>query len=396
MKKFLKVFLKVLKILVMMVVSLVALVYGGVFLGHKVFFKEETSSVPTIQPARNAEFTLGVQGHTQPQTIDEYVGVFARQVERYNEVAPVCWPNSVLANRSVVVEALEDNKFWLVSPDGSVTPLSKNELLERGVSRSPYFNGFGVFEGGAYAAVSQEDLENCLLWQRYLHLGTYDPFITFVHESFHGVEQALWADASHLPNAASRNEHFDNVPARVKRTLLQKQLLAAIANPGELSLILDALATYEDYKTQFPDDYKNSVYSDRIEGTAYYYELISCLYASYPEKIQDRESLNRALMLLATREDIYVGCGLVVEGYLIGGFACVLLDRFEDGWQARLTADAEMTPIEMLSRRFAGTALPGPRQPTDGEIAAVEAAINQEREQSGTSNLFKMLYSLLF
>jgi hypothetical protein len=302
----------------------------------------------------------------------------------------------VLADRSVVVEALEDNKFWLVSPDGSVTPLSKSELLGRGVSRSPYFNGFGLFAGGAYVAVSQEDLENCLLWQRYLHLGTYDPFITFVHESFHGAEQALWADASHLPNAASRNEHFDNVPARVKRTLLQKQLLAAVANPGELSLVLDALATYEDYKTQFPDDYKNSAYADRMEGTAYYYELISCLYASYPEKIQDRESLNRALMLLATREDIYVGCGLVVEGYLVGGFACVLLDRFEDGWQTRLTADAEMTPIEMLSRRFAGTALPEPRQPTDGEIAAVEAAINREREQSGTSNLLKMLYSLLF
>jgi hypothetical protein len=187
------------------------------------------------------------------------------------------------------------------------------------------------------------------------------------------------------------------VPARAKRALLQRQLLAAVADPGDTSLILDALATYEDYKTRFPDDYKNSVYAYRMEGTAYYYELVSCLYASYPDRIADRESLDRALMLLAARQDIYAECGLVAEGYRIGGFSCVLLDRFESDWQERLTADAEATPIEMLSRCFADTNLPPPRQPTDEELSAVEAEIARESEQSASlSLLFKMLYSLLF
>jgi hypothetical protein len=389
-------FLKISKFLAIIALVLVALLYGGVFLGHRVFFKEETSSVPTIQPARNAEFTLGVQAHAQPKTIDEYIGLFARQVKRYNEVAAELWANSALVNRSVVVEALGSNKFWLISPDGSVTTLSKSEILERGVSRAPYFNGFDVFEGGAYVAVSREDLENCLLWQQYLHLGTYDPFITFAHESFHAVEQELWANANHLPNAGSRAEYLDNAPARTKRMLLQKQLLAAVANPEDTSLLLDAISTYEDYKTQFPDDYKNSVYADRMEGTAYYYEIISCLYASYPEKIEDREGLNRALTLLATRGDIYVAAGLVTEGYHIGGFAAVLLDRFENDWQERLVADAEMTPIEMLSRRFADTDLPAPRQPTDKEISAAEAEINKASERNVAPNLFKMLYNMLF
>ena len=388
--------LKILKVFVIIAAALLALVYGGVFLGHKVFFKYETSNVPTIPPARNAEFILGVQAHARPETMDAYIDLFARQVKRYNEVAPELWANGALANRSAVVEDIESDKFWLISPYGSVTPLSKNELTERGVSRAPYFGGFSVFDGGAYAAVSREDLENCLLWQQYLHLGTYDPFITFVHESFHAVEQELWANADHLPNAGARNEYLDNVPARAKRILLQKQLLTAVANPGDESLILDALSTYEDYKKQFPDDYRNSVYADRMEGTAYYYELVSCLYASYPDKVEDAGSLGRALALLATREDIYVAAGLVTEGYNIGGFACVLLDRFEDGWQERLVAAAEMTPIEMLSRRFADANLPAPRQPAYEEISTAEAEIDRASKESGAPGLFKMLYNLLF
>ena len=162
-------------------------------------------------------------------------------------------------------------------------------------------------------------------------------------------------------------------------------------------MILDALSTYENYKKQFPDDYRNSVFADRMEGTAYYYELISCLYASYPGKIEDRESLNRALALLATREDIYVVAGLATEGYHVGGFACVLLDRFEDDWQERLMADAEMTPIEMLSRHFADTVLPTPRPPADAEISVVETEINRAAsDRSNVSNLLKMLYNMLF
>jgi hypothetical protein len=389
--------LKVLKVLLAIVVALAALVYGGVFLGHKVFFKETASSVPTIQPAQNAEFTLGVQAHTQPKTMDEYVELLAEQIKRYNEVAPSLWTDSALVNRSAVVEALESNKIWLISPDGSVTESSKKELSERGVVRLAYFNGFNVFDGGAYIAVSQEDLENCLLWQQYLHFGFYDPFITFVHESFHGVEQTRWADADGLPNAGERDEYLDNVPARAKRALLLKQILAAVAKPEDASLVLDALATYEDYKTQFPDDYENARSADRTEGTAFYYELISCLYAAYPDRIRDRNDLDRALALLATRDDVYVEYGLVVEGYGIGGFAGVLLDRFEDDWQERLMANADLTPMDLLSQHFAGAALPAPQRLTDEEIEATRAAIEQSSEEGGGPVLlFKMLYNVLF
>jgi hypothetical protein len=328
--------------------------------------------------------------------MDEYTELLARQVKRHNEAAPALWKDNALLGKSLIVEALDGKEIRLISPDGSSRDVSTRELQEKGVVRAQYFNGFSTFDGGAYVAASSEDLRNCLIWQKYLHLGSYDPFITFVHESFHTEEQTRWASAEHLPNAGARDEYLDNIPARAKRALLQKQLLAAVANPGDEAPILDALATYEDYKAQFPDDYKNSVYSDRIEGTAFYYELAACLYASYPEQVKDKDSLHRALALLATRDDVYVEYGLVTEGYHVGGFASVLLDRMEDGWQARLMADAEATPIEMLSQRFAGAALPAPRQVTDEDIRETEAGIAQAGEGSGVANLFKMLYNILF
>ncbi|MDR2295520.1 MAG: hypothetical protein LBD95_01865 [Clostridiales Family XIII bacterium] len=391
-----KKFLKALKVLACVVVALAVLVYGGVFLGHKVIFKGETSDVPTIPPAQNAEFTLGAQAHTQPVTMDEYTELLARQVKRHGEVAPALWPDNALTGKSLIIEALDGGALRIISPDGEIRDISKDELAERGVIRAQYFNGFSDFDGGAYVAASSEDLKNCLIWQKYLHLGSYDPFITFVHESFHTEEQPRWANADHLPNADARDEYLDDIHARAKRALLQRQLLAAVASPGEEAPILDALATYEDYKTQFPDDYKNSVYSDRMEGTAFYYELVACLYAAYPEQVTDRESLHRALALLATRDDVYVEYGLVTEGYHVGGFASVLLDRLSDDWQARLMADAETTPIEMLSRHFAGALLPAPRPVTEEDIRATEAAIAQKNESGGAVYLFKMLYNILF
>ena len=59
-------------------------------------------------------------------------------------------------------------------------------------------------------------------------------------------------------------------------------------------------------------------------------------------------------------------------------------------------ADAEMTPIEMLSRHFSDANLPAPRQPVCEEISVVEAEIDRASKKSGASGLFKMLYDLLF
>jgi len=53
--------LKVLKVILIAAVSLLVLVYGGVFLGHKVFFPIKVSGVPTIEPVSDGTFLFGPQ-----------------------------------------------------------------------------------------------------------------------------------------------------------------------------------------------------------------------------------------------------------------------------------------------------------------------------------------------
>ncbi|MDR2561377.1 MAG: hypothetical protein LBC63_06385 [Holophagales bacterium] len=385
-----------LKALLIVVVSFVILIYGGVFLGHKLIFPIKTSSVPTIEAVTDGRLTLGVQAHaSQPKEIADYIKVLAGQLKRYNEIAPSLWPENVLVNQSLIVEEIRKNKFWKIEPDGAITILSKKDALGFGIGRQPYFGGHSFFDEGGYLAVSKEDLRNYLMFQQYLHLGTYDAFITFTHEGFHRKEQTRWQRMGDIPNRGRENFE-DNTPARAKRWLLQKQLLKAVSEPGDTQLILDALATYEDWKKSFPEDYKNSVHWDRLEGTAYYYELVSSLYCAYPDQVKNSDDLNRALALLAKRDDIYTSHGLVTEGYEVGGFACVLLDRLDSDWKKRLMDTPEATPIEMLLQHFTDKSLPAPQPLTQTEIDSVGAEIKKRAEESGPSLLFQMLYDLLF
>ena len=374
-------------------VSFAALIYGGIFLGHKLIFPIKASKVPTIEDVKNNTFTFGTQAHLpQPTDMDSYITILAEQLKRYNEIAPFLWPDNALTNQSLIVEQIRRNKFWHISGDGVVTPLSKTGALNYGIRRQPYFNGFSFFDGGMYLAVSEEDLSNYLIFQQYLHLGTYDVLITCTHEGFHAREQPKWQAMNDIPNR-ERDEFFNDTSARAKRVLLQRQLLAAVSEPGNIQPILDSLATYSDWKTKFPEDYKNSIYFDRIEGTAFYYELVSCLYSAYPNQVRNEHDLDNALALLATRDDIYMNYGLIAETYTVGGFSCVLLDRYADGWKEQLINDPEATPIELLFRHFKDETLPAPQQPAQSEI---DPNINKIDENRGMPLVFRFLYDMVF
>ena len=394
--KILKKIIKIIKIILIIFISLAVLLYGGVYIGHTVIFPIKTSNVPTIDAVTDGFFTFGVQANMpHPKTLDEYIPVLAAQVKRYNEIAPDIWPGNALVNQTVIAEGIKSNKIWLIEPDGAASLLSKKKADSYGFQRRAYVNGFTFFDGGTYLAIAENDLQNYLIWQKYLHLGEYDQIFGMIHEVFHALEQPKWRTMSTIPNAA-RNGFLENTPARAKRNLMQKQLLKAVSEPGNTPLILEALATYADWKAQFPDDYNGSVYFERVEGTAQYIELVSGLYCGYPAQIKNSDDVERALTLLATREDIYIGHGLISECYTVSGFSCVLLDRLESDWKERLMDDTEATPIEMLYQHFKDTDLPVPIQLTQADMDKVAEEIHRPSENRGMPLLFQFLFDYLF
>ncbi|MCL2110017.1 hypothetical protein FWH30_00285 [Microgenomates group bacterium] len=385
---------KPLKVLALIIAIPTVLVYGGVFLAHKVFFPEATSSVPTIAAATDGVLTLGPQ-ENQPTTIEAFLPLLASQLKRYNDLAPTLWPENTVLDQSIIIESIGQNKFWLIEPDGAITSLPKSQALSYGFSRQAYVDGFSFFDGGMYYALSRQDLTNYLKWQKYLHLGTHDTILFLTHESFHFLEQggSKWQVMDEVPNR-SRSEFLEETAARAARAQLQRQLMKAVSNPNDTSSILDALATYEDWKSQFPEDYQNSLYLDRIEGVANYYEVVTGLYIGYPDQIKDQADLDRAFSLLATREDVYLKHGLVKEGYNIGIFACALLERLEPNWPSLIMADPHATPLSLLSDHFQDETLPPPQPITPDQLDAVAAAVAQRPDPKPL--LFRSLYDMLF
>jgi len=384
---------KAILIMLGVLMTLSILLFGGIYLGHKVIFKVPYLGEPSISAVSNDDMSLGNRYYTP--TMEEYLDLLAKQLVRYNELAPTLWPDNPLVNQSLYVEDIDSGKFWKIDPAGNIADTTKDEIQKLGMYPNGQFNGHDFYKEGAYLSVSEADLSNYALYQKYLHLGSYDAFITFVHEGFHAIVQSGWTSDKGLTNT-ERDEFKENAEARAKRMTLQQQLLQAISQPGDTGLILAALSTYEDYKTSFPEDYKNSILSDRSEGTAYYYELISCLYASYPDQVNDKDSLDKALALLATRPDEYTDIGLVVEGYHVGAYAAILLDRLNVDWKKDFGNNPTATPIELLSQHFNGEELPSPHQVIPSDIDAIKVAIKEADGEASPALLFRFLYTIFF
>jgi len=320
-----------------------------------------------------------VIGKAPPERVSAFVPIFAEEMARYSKSAHLCWPDNAVVGKSVVMEDVDTNSFWLIGPDGLVTELAEEDVEEMGISRREMPDDFSFYEDGMYISVSDQSVKDKYGWDK-PHVGSYDSILWLIHEGFHKWEQDGKWDKSGPESEFNpdREEFFLDIPARAKRNQLQQQLMRAVAEPGSTGLILDALATFEDYKIQNADDYQSALYYDRIEGTAQYFEVVSSLYIFYPEPIKDTKDLERAFAHLATHEDSYIKLGVISESYSIGLFACMLLDGLVGDWKERIMRESYITPLEILSSYYENEILPEPKQPTEDEIESVTEDVREK------------------
>ena len=314
-----------------------------------------------------------------PGTAAEFVAVFAEQMARYNQIAPLCWPDNAVVDKSVVMEDVDTCRLWLIAPDGAVTELSEEDAEQMGVSRRDRPDDFSFYEDGIYISISDQSVKDQAGRDK-PHVGSYDSILWLTHEGFHKWEQGGKWD---MPNQESivnidRDEFFLDIPARAKRNLLQKQLMQAVARPGEPDLILDALATFEDYRTKNAEDYENTLFYDRIEGTAKYFEFVSSLYIFFPDEVKSKEDLEKMIAKLALNEGAYIQLGVVSESYNVGMFACVLLDRLDENWKERIKREPFVTPLEILSSYYEDETLHEPKQLSPEEIEGLTENVREK------------------
>jgi hypothetical protein len=142
------------------------------------------------------------------------------------------------------------------------------------------------------------------------------------------------------------------------------------------------------------------VYFDRIEGTAYYIELIASLYAGYPDQVKNADDLHKALGLLVANTDIYRSVGAGIESYKVGAFASILLDETSDdggvAWKTELMENGNLSPMDILEQHYADAALPAPQKLTPERKAEFDQKLEAAENKSGLPSLFRMLYNMIF
>lgn len=409
MKKVKKVWLRVL----LVIVSFIVLLYVVTFVGHRFLFPVPYSDKPTVEPISKNGFTLGAASIDQPSTFEEYVQVVAGQVKHYQENIDMYWPNNPEKNQYLIAQNLQNKQAVLINPKGEVKEISKQEVSEYGVGFGLNTEGqWAPFEengiSGAYIGVIPNNLTNYYSYQRYEHLGTYDQFLSYSHELFHSITQERWVDADEtVDGGAERDERLEDKEARRTRMLLQVQLKQAISDKKNRdNHTLDALKTYQTYQEKCEEDYEISKVFDRLEGTAYYYELVSSLYAAYPEQVKNQEDVYNALEVLMENDNpAYRSEGAVSEGYSIGGFAGILLDlkAREDGkdpneWKVLIEQTAGASPMTLLEQEYEGNTLPKQEAiPTEEEYQQWldEYAVITPKSSRATI-VFDILYGILF
>lgn len=213
---------------------------------------------------------------------------------------------------------MDDKKFWMVTPTGKVSDMTEKEALRYDIDPQPLSGWFMAFNA---------------------------------HEIFHGTEQEGWASPNKHYNP-DQNEYSKHTDARHIRLQLQEQLMAAYTNKSGKSLA-QALATYRYDKK----NYKATFEGDRVEETAYYYEIRSSLFAGYPDKVNTMKQNNQAVRTLFKQNRLaYLDSGAYAETYNVGALASFILDWqadkqgiSRDTWKKAMASD-KMNPMDYLDK----------------------------------------------
>jgi hypothetical protein len=396
------------KIIVKIIAGIGIIILSSSLIGCSAGDTNKSKSVDSKQNKENkkqASFNF-IANKNQPETVQDFIPVFAQQLKKYNQVAEKIWPKSAVTNIPVVLEDTDSKKMWQITPDGQINDFSNQDAEDMNVDRSEVpgtwgyygkqFDKFGVDaqyslegktleSGGMYFSLNAAALKNKEMWNRYPHLGAYDALVFVLHENFHIFEQEKWNKLSETNTAkigSEKDQHLEQTEARIIRYQLIQNLMKAVTQPKDMDLVLQAIATYNEYKAKHKTDFDNAHYWDRTEGSAQYMEIMVALYTYFPEQLHTDEDIAQAIQALGKQTKGYgTSIGNVEEAYDIGAFAGLLLDHYDSSWKMKLMKDKETTPMSLLADYFQNEKLPAYTPPNEEDKSKLLEKITDKKKE---------------
>ncbi|HBC89819.1 MAG TPA: hypothetical protein DCZ00_00055, partial [Lactococcus sp.] len=75
-----------------------------------------------------------IANKNQPETVNDFLPIFAQQLKKYNQVAEKIWPNSAVTQIPVVLEDTDSKKMWKITPDGQISDFSDKDAEDMNVN----------------------------------------------------------------------------------------------------------------------------------------------------------------------------------------------------------------------------------------------------------------------
>ena len=287
------------------------------------------------------------------------------------------WASVDYSGLRLLLEQDGADAAYLIGADGSLRRVPAAELPAAYAPENVIFfnppdaDGVMVYKLDAdyYSDKANQSGEFAALPQNTMH------FNVASHEAFHNC-QGAWA-----PGAGDQEalyvEAERNPGARLLRVQLIESLRQAILQPDDAAAHLSAARWwYDRYCAEYPRECELATLSDRLEGTARYFDMALCvrsalgmdadapaLHAAYQALVREDYALD------AARYDGYADS----ESYDLGGAACILLElQGASGWQERI--EAGETPVAVLLE-----GVPPVPQAEDPSLAALVQAALQAR-----------------
>lgn len=343
--------------------------------------KDDTVSVNSTQ--KISELCIWAECRTQPKNVEEFIPIFAEQVKKYNTFADSLWPNNSVKDIEVIAVTMDKTKAWKISPNWKYSSIVASEVDN--YWKVVWYDTEFIFykkDGKEWVilTINEEALENPETFKKYMHIGTYDLFITYVHEAFHRYEQPEWSLPESIKNI-ERGEFLEEYGARASRAVIIQQLLNAFIYPKERdSYLKKATATYREYQKNFTEDSLNAQNWDRNEWTAYYIELVSSFKVWYPE-IKSINDIYVAYGKVAKNQDVFDKRWVVSEAYILGWLASIFLDVLnQKDWKTEIMKNPTLSPIEILAKYFDD-------EITSSDIVVVDDALLKKYKEASNQKI---------